>query len=387
VTRRPPRLRVEMILPTLATAGMEVMASRLTRGLASRGHDVGITCIESGGPLADELRGEGYRISLVAAPGLSTNFRARALETWLAKRAPDVVHVHSGAWSKGACAAKRAGVPRVIHTEHGLLDREPWYSGALKRWAARHTDSIAAVSDALRHYLTDDVRIDPRKVATVANGVLTERFAPLPRSGALRDLVGMPGDAPIIGHVAGLKPVKDQRLLIDAFALVNAALPETRLVIVGEGPLRSMLEEQAGALGLAHVVHLIGEVTDPAPLYREFDLFVLCSKAEGTSMSILESMASGVPVVATAVGGTPDVLAGGACGVLVPPGDREALANGITRLLRDPRSRREFGVAGRRRVEERYSEEAMIDAYEALYTTRGLAMPNGTATVERECVG
>lgn len=387
MTRGRRALRVEMILPTLTTAGMEVMASRLTRGLAARGHDVGITCIESGGPIADALRGEGYRISLVPTPGLSTNLRAPALERCLRQRAPDVVHVHSGAWAKGAHAAKRASVPRVIHTEHGLLDHEPWYSALLKWWAARHTNAIASVSEPLHRYLTESVKLDPGKVTTILNGVDTERFAPTPRTGVVRNLAAVSHDALIVGHVAGLKPVKDQLLLIDAFARVHAAVPQAQLVIAGDGALRPLLEARARDLGVSGVVHLIGEVGDTAPVYCDFDLFVLSSKAEGTSMSILESMASGVAVVATAVGGTPDLLADGRCGVLVPPGDRDALAGALIRLLRDERARHELGVAGRARVVERYSEEAMIDAYEALYRSRVPGESNVTTTAVSECVG
>jgi glycosyltransferase involved in cell wall biosynthesis len=275
----------------------------------------------------------------------------------------------------------------VIHTEHGLLDHEPWYGILLKWWAARHTSSIAPVSEALRRYLTENVRLDPRKVTTIANGVDTERFAPSPGTGVVRNLAAVPHDALVVGHVAGLKPVKGQLLLIDAFASVHAALPQAHLVIVGEGALRPLLETRIRALNVSDVVHLIGEVSDTAPVYRDFDLFVLSSKAEGTSMSILESMASGVAVVATAVGGTPDLLADGRCGVLVPSGDRDALAGALIRLLGDQRTRRELGVAGRARVVERYSEEAMIDAYEALYTNRAPGKSSAPTAAVSQCVG
>ena len=379
-------MRVEMVLPTLLCAGMEMMTSRLTRALAKRGHDVGITCLESGGALADELRAEGYRISIVPTPGLRTNLRAPALETWFGERQPGVVHVHSGAWLKAAHAARRAKVPRVVHTEHGLLDHEPWYSALQKRLAARHTDWIAAVSEPLRDYLIETVKVNPRKVTAIPNGIDTSRFTPGPRTGAVRSALRLPDDCLVIGTVAGLKPVKDHLLLLDAFTLVRAELPQTHLVIVGEGPLRGALEERTRALELADAVHLMGAVTDPTPIYRDLDLFVSSSKAEGTSMSILEAMASGAAVVATSVGGTPDALAHGACGLLVPPADSAALASAMVSLLRDPLERNRFGAAARARAVERYSEDAMVRTYEALYSSSSITLSRTTSAVA-QCAG
>jgi glycosyltransferase involved in cell wall biosynthesis len=171
----------------------------------------------------------------------------------------------------------------------------------------------------------------------------------------------------VIGTVAGLKPVKDHFLLLDAFTIVRGEMPQVRLVIVGEGPLRAALEERARALAIADAVWFAGGVTDPAPVYRDLDLFVSSSKAEGTSISILEAMASGVAVVATSVGGSPDALAHGACGRLVPPADSARLASAIVSLLRERAERERLAAAARSRTVERYSENAMVEMYETVY--------------------
>ena len=362
-------LRIEMVIPALDAAGMEAMTARLTRALAARGHHVGVTCIERGGVLADKLRAEGFRVAVVPALGLRSLLRAPLLETWLRTVAPDAVHVHSGAWLKAARAARRAGVTCVVHTVHGLIgdDAEPWYVPFLHYWAARYTDWVAPVSTPLCNYLARRVRIDVAKMRVIPNGVNTDHFRPGPATGALRARLRIASDGFLVGTVARLDPVKNHALLIDAFARVRALVPEAALVIIGDGPLRSGLEGRARSLGLDQHVHFVGASTDIAALYRELDLFVLSSNAEGTSMSILEAMASGVCVVATAVGGTPDLLAGGATGVLVPPGDPAALADGLTRMLRDAAQRRRLAAAGRARADEHYSELVMIDAYEALY--------------------
>jgi len=381
-------LRIEMVIPAMEAAGMEVMTARLTRALAARGHHVGLTCIESGGVLADELRAEGFRVSVIPALGLRSILRAPLLETWLRTVAPDVVHVHSGAWLKAARAARRAGVPRVVHTAHGLIgdDGEPWYVPLLHRWAARYTDWVAPVSAPLRDYMARRVKVDEAKMCVIPNAVNTDHFRPGPPTGALRKRLRIASDRLVVGTVARLDPVKNHALLIDAFARVRALVPEAALVIIGDGPLRASLESRARSLGLDQDIHFVGVSNDVAALYHELDLFVLSSNAEGTSMSILEAMASGVCVVATSVGGTPDLLADGASGMLVPPGDPAALGAALTELLRDAARRRHFADAGRARVEEHYSELLMIEAYEALYCGRARpSVGRNTLTASGRC--
>jgi glycosyltransferase involved in cell wall biosynthesis len=362
-------LRIEMVLPAMEAAGMEAMTARLTRALVARGHDVGVTCIESGGVLADALRAEGFRVAVVPALGLRSILRAPLLETWLRTVAPDVVHVHSGAWLKAARAARRAGVPRVVLTVHGLIgdDCEPWYVPLLHRWAARYTDWVAPVSAPLHDYMVRRLNLDVAKLRVIPNSVNTDHFRPGPPTGALRERLRIASDRLVVGTVARLDPVKNHALLIDAFARARAVIPEATLVIIGDGPLRESLVSRARELGVEGDVHFYGVSTDVAALYRELDVFVLSSNAEGTSMSILEAMASGVCVVATSVGGTPDLLADGAGGVLVPPGQPDALLSALTGVLRDGARRRRLAEAGRARAEAQYSESDMIDAYEALY--------------------
>lgn len=367
-----------MVLPSLIAAGMETVTARLTMRLARAGHEVGVTCLMEEGPLAAELRAAGHRVAVVGAPGIRTNFQPTALASWLRDERPDIVHVHSGAWAKGARAARLAGVARIIFTEHGLNDVEPWYSTALKHWGATQTDHVVAVSEPLHRYLVERVRVPESKVSVIPNGVDTERFRPATLTGAapsLRARLGL-GSAPVIGHVARLAPVKNQPLLVDAFAMVRHRVPAARLVIVGDGSERAAIEAKVAEHALGEAVHLVGEARDIPAILREFDLFALPSKAEGTSMSVLEAMATGVPVVASAVGGTPDLLDHGQCGVLVPPNDTAALAAAFGDLLETPERRRALARAARARVEERYSEETVARRYERLY--RGEVAPAPT---------
>jgi glycosyltransferase involved in cell wall biosynthesis len=356
-----------MVLPTLAAAGMEVMVANLTRGLARRGYDVGVTCLESDGPIADELRADGFRVAVVRSPGLRGMLRPLRLEAWLRDVRPDVVHAHSGGWLKAARAARRAGVPTVVHTVHGLLEREPWHGVPLKRWAARFTDRVVPVSEPLRQYLLRIVRLPAAMMTLVPNGVDLHAFRPGQRRSAWRADLGISPEALVIGNVARLDGVKNHAALLDGFALMRPRVPEAVLVIAGDGPLRGDLEARAAALGVAPHVRFLGQTRDIAALYREFDLFVLSSSAEGTSLSVLEAMASGVCAVATAVGGTPALLGEGAVGRLVAPADPAALAAAMADLLRDHRQRYALAEAGRHAVVARYSLETMVRRYEQEY--------------------
>lgn len=361
------RLRIEQILPALPAAGMEMVAARLTRALTVRGHDVGITCIEFCGDLGEQLRAEGYRVTVVPTRGKKSIFFPAALAAWLRERAPQVVHSHSGAWLKSARGAAMAGVPRVVHTVHGIFEREPWHGPPRKWLAAHYTSAIAAVSQPLYDYLRTRARIPEHQLHVLPNGVDGNVFRPGPRSGVLRRRFDLDDERFVIGHVARLHTVKNQAVLLDAFARLHERRPESFLALVGDGALRADLEARATALGVRDDVGFFGLADDLPPIYRDFDSFVLSSRKEGTSMSILEAMASGLAVVATAVGGTPDLLDHGRAGRLVPTEAAAALADALADLAGSPTERARLGQLARERVMSHYDEAAVVDAYLDLF--------------------
>jgi glycosyltransferase involved in cell wall biosynthesis len=377
-------LKIELILPTLWPGGMETMAAGLMHRLAERGHEVGATCTFDGGAVFERLRDEGFRVALVPAPGVLANVRVAGLTEWLRSVRPDVAHVHSGVWLKGVRAAHRAGVPRVIYTMHGL-DAVHWYSRALDRCAAAFTDVVVPVSESLREDLTGRLRVSADKVRVIPNGIDATTFRPGPRSGLLRERFGLAPKQPVVGVVARLEAIKNVAVLVDAFALLHRTLPEASLVLIGDGRQREQLAAQAAGLGVGDAVHFWGMAESAAPLLHDLDLFALSSDSEGTSISILEAMASGVPVVATAVGGTPNLLDHGRCGLLVPRRDPAALADAMLRLLASPAERRRLGAAARRRVEEHYAQEVMVARYEELY--RGASGSATAAARKRRIAG
>lgn len=388
VERERP-LKIEMLLPSMATAGMEVLVARMARGLIHRGHRVGITCLETLGDLGPTLLDEGIRVDVVPTPGLRTLLHAPALARALTTATPDVVHVHNGAWVKGVGAARRVGLP-VVATVHGFTTYESLHDRVLQHWASRRTDRVVAVSQAVLDTLRTRVRVAPPRCQVILNGVDTKHFSPSRAPGTLRRRIGVDDTAPLIGHVARMDHVKNPLLLIDAFAIVRRSVPGVRLVMIGDGPMRPLLEQRILDLNLGDAVHLLGIITDVAPYYRDLDAFALSSHTEGTSVSMLEAMSSGIACVATKVGGNTQLLAHGRCGLLTEPGSVESMSAALTRLLTDAGQRELFGRAGLDRVRTTYSEQTMLDEYEALYRrlARGSAQAaaGDTASTDREVV-
>jgi sugar transferase (PEP-CTERM/EpsH1 system associated) len=239
-----------------------------------------------------------------------------------------------------------------------------------------------AVSRELASYLTGRVRVPVDRVSLIGNGVDAVRFHPAatPRI----PVEGMPFTDPslwLVGTVGRMESVKDQTNLVRAFiraVQIDAeAKRRMRLLLVGDGPQRQEVERAIDEAGVRALVWLAGERSDIPEILRGFDLFVLPSLAEGISNTILEAMASGLSVVATKVGGNPELLEPGLTGELVPPADPESLARAILRYFKDPRAARRHGSAGRSRVERQYSLDRMIADYDRLYRRlleqRGLA--------------
>ena len=359
-------MKIEMVLPSLAPAGMETMVARMVRKLVGRGHDIGVTCLMEKGALAADLEAIGVPVALVPAPGLATNLFPLALTRHLSARAPQVLHIHSGVWLKAAMAGCQARLPYTIYTSHGLSNVEPWRDTWFWHAGALFTDRIVTVSEHLKDYFIG-YGLPARKFSVIINGIDTRAFQPRSRTGTVRQRLGIKPDTCLVGTVARLEPVKNQSMMIEAIALARNAGTACELVLVGDGKLRGALSEQARALGVADSVHFWGHETDVADIYPDLDVFALTSLTEGTSISMLEAMASGICPVATAVGGNIDLLAGGACGTLVGSGRADELALVIAGLAANPDHRRTLAGKARIRVESRFSEDAMLAGYEALY--------------------
>jgi glycosyltransferase involved in cell wall biosynthesis len=218
----------------------------------------------------------------------------------------------------------------------------------------------------LADYLSESCRVPRSRLHQIPNGIDVARFAAA-RRGQLRHRLGLSPDAFVLGTVARLAPIKNLELTFGPLAQLVASGIDAHFVIAGDGPTRAELAATAGRMGVGARVHFLGMVDDPTTVLPELDLFLITSHAEGTSLSLLEAMATGLPCVATAVGGNPEVLADGAAGRLIPANDAGALAHALRELIASPDERNRLGAAGQRRAQQRYSLHAMVDAYESLY--------------------
>ena len=288
---------------------------------------------------------------------------------------PAIVHSRNLAALEVTAPAWVAGVPVRIHGEHGRDVGDLDGSNRKHQWVRRlynpFVTHFIALSRDLGGYLTDRVGIPARKVTQIYNGVDASRFHP---AEGLPAIAGCPFRRPdhwLVGTVGRMQTVKDQTLLARAFIRALELDPSLedrlRLVMVGEGPLRTEALQLLAQAGVADLAWLPGERHDVPAILRGLDCFVLPSLAEGISNTILEAMASGLPVIATRVGGSPELVVEGRSGELVPVSDAEAMARALVGYATSPERARAAGREGRAEVERRFSMDAMVGAYRGLY--------------------
>lgn len=286
---------------------------------------------------------------------------------------PDIVHTYNLPAVECALTAFLAGVPVRVHAEHGRNANDPQgvnrKHNFLRRLAAWAIDRFVPVSLDLQHWLSHTVGIAPRKIERIDNGVDDQMFKPaspkphLPVAGFSAD-----GDF-IIGNVGRAEPVKDQAALLVAFAELRRQRSDAqlKLVIIGDGPLLPVLRKQAAELGIADQVWLPGARADVAEIMRSLDVFVLPSRAEGMPVTLLEAMATGLPVIASRVGGVPELIEAGLNGMLIAPGEPHSIVQALTTYLDDTAMARDHGAQGRAQVKKNYSLARMVAAYVDLY--------------------
>ena len=304
-------------------------------------------------------------VSMVAPVGLIRCLR---------RVGPHVVHLHSGAWFKGALAARLAGVGRIVYTEHGREHYDPLLLRWLDRRASRWTDVVVAVSDRLRRYLEATLHITPGRIRTIENGVDVNVFSPGPKSRDVLDKLAIPPDAFVVGSVGRLERVKAYERLIEAFARLRRGGEVMRpvyLVIGGEGSERKALTDCARRWGVSDFVRLPGWVEQPVELYRLLDVFALTSLSEGASISLMEAMACDTAPVVMAVGANAEILGPDLQRQVVPAGDVDALRRSITAILQSPEELGRVRARARQRVITRYQLDRVITQYEALYRAGG----------------
>ncbi len=288
---------------------------------------------------------------------------------------PQIVHTRNLPALDFQLPAALAGVRGRIHGEHGRdmidLDGSNWKYNMLRRAMRPLVRRYIPLSRDLEDWLHQTIGVPSEKIARIYNGVDTGLFRPAPERMPLAGATfSVPGTL-IVGSVGRMQTVKDHLTLVRAFLHLLKTVPgareKLRLVLIGDGPLRSPVADMLAAEGANDLAWLAGSRDDVPQLLRGLDVFVLPSLAEGISNTILEAMASGLPVIATRVGGNPELVVEGVTGMLIPAGDPEALAASVAVYLHDPALARRHGRAARERVEREYSLDAMVKRYIAVY--------------------
>jgi sugar transferase (PEP-CTERM/EpsH1 system associated) len=359
--------KVLQVVWSLEVGGMERVVLHLARGLPAQGFDAEVVTLGKTGGLAGELAGGVRHWELSKGAGLDLGL-AWSLAHLVKETGARLLHAHNTVSMLYAVLASLLTRKPVVATLHGANYGGPPRHRRLRRWLARRCAVVACVSrDALAAARDVDL-IDPAKLRLVYNGIDQEQIAAAAsQRDAARAELGLEPGQPVIISVGRLSPEKDYPTLLKAMALIQGQGLCPQLLLVGSGPERTALEEQARSLGLADAARFLGERGDVPRLLAASDLFALSSLSEGVSMALLEAMAAGLPVAATEAGGTPEVVVPGHTGLLVPPGDPEALANALVILLKDPARAREMGRAGATWVQAEFSFEAMARAYARLY--------------------
>src|ERR671930_405634 len=381
------RVRILRVIARLNMGGPALHVAYLTAGLRSRGYDTTLVAgslargEDSMAFVADELGVDVVRIDelgreISPVRDLLATFRLARL---IRRERPDILHTHTAkAGTFGRFAALLAGrrrPPIVVHTFHGHVLRG--YFGPvrsrlfrlLERWLAGHTTALIAVSPQVRDDLVALGVAPAERFAVIRLGIELDERVDGAQDGGVesRRYLGIPPERFAVGWIGRMTAVKRTDDVLVAFKQLRDTGVDATLCMVGDGPDRPSLEQRAHELGIVRDTLFVGYQEDVAPFYAAFDALVLPSGNEGTPVSAIEALAAGRPVVATRVGGVPDVVEEGEDGYLVEPGDVDALAERLAQLAADPELRERLGAARRARVIPRYSVERLVDDVDRLY--------------------
>jgi glycosyltransferase involved in cell wall biosynthesis len=365
-------IRVVHVVAGFGAGGAERVAANLLRTSDRKQFDVGAIALRGpfGTDVEQTLAQDGIPVWYMGKErGFDPLVVARVARTMEHFR-PQVVHTHTYALRYAFPYMMYRRIPAMVHTVHNLAEREiDNWSGYLVRriafWRGVLPVAIAReVADSLRRvYGIDDFPLIPNGIPVDAfrgSSIDRERW---------RNKEGFAPTDVLFVCVAGLRAQKNPALLLEAFHRGPASDPRAHLLFVGRGALQSELERQIGTLGLRERVHLLGLRWDVPEILNATDVFVLSSDYEGNPLSVMEAMAAGKPMVCTAVGGVPELVEDGECGLLVPPRDVKALADAMRYMLESPKARKSMGEASARRAVERFDLKVMTEAYENLYRT------------------
>lgn len=367
-------MKALLLCQNLKVGGAEELILGMSTALPSVGVDTGVVALTQRGPIGDEIAAAGVPVHLVAGqPGPRDPAAFLRLVRLLRREQPDVVHtflITAGIY--GRLAAFAAGVPVVIAAEQNVYQRKPRHHALMERALAARTHRIVACCEAVGSFYRRQVGLPASKVSVVDNAVRFDAPIADAERAPARAALGLPEDAVVLGTLGRLTEQKGQHLLLDALPAVLARVPNVQVFLAGDGPLRPSLAAQAARLGIGDRVRFLGIRRDRRTLFAAMDVFVLPSSWEGLSLALVEAVGNGRAVVASAVGGNPEVVTDGQTGLLVPSGDTAALTDALVRLASDPAERLRLGTVAAADARTRFSIERHVSEIAAIYR-QGLA--------------
>lgn len=368
------------VVNALNPGGTEKLVVEMSRAF-SREYQLTVACLDEPGSWGQQLRAEGIPVHcLWRQPGMDLSMPGKLARLFRAAGAA-IVHAHQCTpWFYSALSRLQYRAPRLLLEEHGRFypEVENRARALLNRTMIRKlTHRFVAVSQDVRNRLERYEGLDGGQVDVIYNGVSAPQMLSAEERDRLRAQLGFAREDFVVGTVGRFDPIKNLPMLVQSLAQLAAELPALRGLLVGDGPEFAAIRAQVDAAGLSKLVRLTGFREDARLLAQCMDLFVLSSFSEGTSMALLEAMAAGVPVVVTAVGGNPEIVIAGESGWVVPSDDVPALRQAIAAAMQDAAERQRRADAARRRFQEQFSVDRMMNHYRELYRE---LLPPGTRT-------
>lgn len=364
---RDGRIRVLHLNYSLDIGGIETLLLNICRRMNPAQFQTAVCSMQSDGQLKSEFVQAGIPVFEIPKEEGVTPAVSWRLASLCRREGIHLLHSHNYAsWFYGVLSRWCGSGARIVHTEHsrveGALRRRILAERVLSHWTGR----VVAVSESVSTFLGETVKVDSTRLRLVPNGVDVERFRERTKGLEKRKELGITEQRTLIGIVARLVPVKRHEVLFRAFKRVEQVYPNTTLLVVGDGPLRTSLISLAHELGIRSVMFL-GNRRDIPELLECMDVFTLCSESEGYPITLLEAMAAGKAVVATSVGGCKEIIRDGINGILVPAGDSEAFADALEKMLSSKELRLRLGSNARKEALQSYNLQSAVEAYENFY--------------------
>ena len=361
-------IRVAFLVQGLGIGGLERVVVAVVTQLCGQQFSPVIICYDTLGEYKKVLEQSGVRtIFLPRKTGVDCSYLLK-LARLLRQEKVDVLNTHNDtALFYGTIAGRLAGISRLVYTEHDGRYPKDRAKSFLNWGLLRLNHRVIAVARYLKDNLIQYHGVSPTKITVINNGV-RELSGSVDTQRELREQLSLASSSPVLGIVARLDPVKNHRFLFQSVHELLPELPGLKLIVVGGGPEEENLRRLVREQGLDGTVLMVGQQENIADWYSLFDIFVLTSKSEGLSLTLIEALAAGLPIVTTDVGGNSEVVEHGFDGFLIPPDDKEAFKRAVLKVARDGKLCQTFSRNGRQRFQEHFSLSRMVKAYETVFS-------------------